>query len=766
MMDKFRFLLACLILGFSAMVSQIVLFRETLVCFYGNELSLGAILFVWLFWVGVGSRLGNRLYPGPNDPTKKGEKNRSHRILFYWYFASAFVLILTFMGIRFSRIILGTMPGEIVGFIPMLFFTFIIMFPLCLLWGIIFVLNSRLWEFEKLHSFLVNKVYLWESLGAGLGGLLATLVLIPQLSNFNIIIFLSILNLFLSALLLAEISHRLKTVSVWLGVIILIFIFFSLRIDKVLDDFSLSKAWRNLPIIHSEDSVYGNISVMKTSEQVTFYENGLLLFSYPDEYSAEEAVLFALSQNPEGKRLLLIGGGLGGVLSLVQRFKGLMVDYVELDPKLISMGKRFLPEAEIKSINETNVICSDGRLFVKKISKNRKDLYDIIILNLPDPFTAQINRFYTYEFFQMVKRVLKEDGVFSFRVSSQVNYINKEQALYLSSLYRTLKLNFDEVKALPGGNAIFLASAQRELTDSWQKISSNLEAKGIQAKYVSKNYLPDRLSKERIESLYAAMNLMNGKVNYDFLPICYFYNTILWSTQFKSLEKPIFLFLIKVKEIWFILIPSLILFFILSFLYKKRDRFSYLALSAIFMVGFSSILLEIFVLLSFQIFYGYIYSQIGLILTSFMLGLALGAFLTEMKISKGKMDLRWLSWIQFMQVLLSLLFLLLITYFSQKMVADFWMVLSFYLLMALSGTIGGMGFVCANYLYLSSRRGKGVGTGYSIDLFGSAVSSILVSGIFLPLLGIPLSLLMAVLMNLVLFIIIMSSTLNVYSKID
>jgi spermidine synthase len=403
---------------------------------------------------------------------------------------------------------------------------------------------------------------------------------------------------------------------------------------------------------------------------------------------------------------------------------------------------------------------------VKKISKSLKEPYDLIIVNLPDPFTAQINRFYTHEFFQMIKKVLKENGVFSFRVSSQVNYINKEQALYLSSLYRTLKLNFGEVKVLPGGNAIFLASPQRKLTDSWQKISSNLEAKGIQAKYVSKNYLPDRLSKERIESLYAAMNSMNGKVNYDFLPICYFYNTILWSTQFKSLEKPIFLFLIKVKEIWFILIPSLILFFILSFLYKKRDRFPYLALSAIFMVGFSSILLEIFVLLSFQIFYGYIYSQIGLILTSFMLGLALGAFLTEMKISKGKIDFRWLSWVQFMQVLLSLLFLLLITYFSQKMVADFWMVLSFYLLMVLSGTIGGMEFVCANYLYLSSRSGKGVGTGYSVDLFGSAASSILVSGIFLPLLGIPLSLLMAILMNLITFIIIMSSTLNVYSKID
>ena len=171
-MTKTRFIFACLFLGFSSMVSQIVLLREMIVSFYGNELSLGVMLFVWLFWVGMGSRLGNRLYI---------KKKRSFRNLFFWYFLAAFVILFTLVAIRYSKIVLGIMPGQVVGFVPMLVFSFVIMAPLCLIWGILFVLNSRFWKLETEVSSLVTRVYLWESIGAGMGGLLTTFLFIPHL---------------------------------------------------------------------------------------------------------------------------------------------------------------------------------------------------------------------------------------------------------------------------------------------------------------------------------------------------------------------------------------------------------------------------------------------------------------------------------------------------------------------------------------------------------------------------------------------------------
>lgn len=45
------------LIGFSAVIAQIVLMRELIVVYYGNELSLGLMLANWLFWTAVGSSL-------------------------------------------------------------------------------------------------------------------------------------------------------------------------------------------------------------------------------------------------------------------------------------------------------------------------------------------------------------------------------------------------------------------------------------------------------------------------------------------------------------------------------------------------------------------------------------------------------------------------------------------------------------------------------------------------------------------------------------
>ena len=41
---------AVLIMGVSSVIAQVILLRELLVVFYGNELSIGIILAGWLLW--------------------------------------------------------------------------------------------------------------------------------------------------------------------------------------------------------------------------------------------------------------------------------------------------------------------------------------------------------------------------------------------------------------------------------------------------------------------------------------------------------------------------------------------------------------------------------------------------------------------------------------------------------------------------------------------------------------------------------------------
>ena len=744
--DRVNFLLACILLGFSSMVAQIVLFREMMVSFYGNELCLGVMLAVWLLWVGIGSALGNRIAT---------EKGYSVRKLSFWYLMISVAAVSTIIIIRFSKQILGTAPAEIVGFFPMFIFAFAAMSFLCLCLGITFVLNSKSWTFDESFVFSVNRVYLWESVGAALGGLLVTFLLIPNLSNFTITFLLFSLNLLFCSLLLTQGRRRATKVMIWLAAVILLAGFSGSRLDKSLDRFTAAGMWRGLPLVYSQDTRYGNIAVTKQHEQITFYQNGLMLFSYPDDFSAEEAVHFALLQHPRPRSLLLIGGGVGGALSQALKYDSLKIDYVEVDPELIRIAEAYLPTAETQTLKNPwiDIHFMDGRLFIKKkFGSGTQKLYDLVILNLPDPYTAQLNRFFTLEFFSMIRSILNDEGVFSFRVSSAENYISKELGLYLSSVYRTLRSSFQEVKILPGSNNVFLASKTKGvLFEDWQTMVERLEQRGIYTKFVNQNYLPDRLSQFRVEFMSSAFSRETGRVNYDLNPVCYFYNSILWSKQFKSLEKALLLSLSQIRPAGFL--GAAVLIFALAFVLcvLLRSRGSNLALAAIFVAGFTSIFVEIIVVLSFQIFYGYVYSMIGLIFTLFMLGLAVGAFGVQRVGEKEKISFRGLVLVQLLQAIFVLCVLVMVWTFSKSSSSGAGVMVFLFLIITVSGVLGGVEFALANHLFLRSRTTKKAGTGYSFDLFGASLSSVLASAALVPLLGIPATLTMILLVNLVCF---------------
>jgi spermidine synthase len=740
------FLFACILLGFSSMVAQIILFREMMVSFYGNELSLGILLAVWLFWVGVGSALGNRI---------AGNRGYSDRKLSLWYFLISILTLLTIILIRFSKQILGTAPAEIVGFIPMFVFTAVAMSFLCICLGITFVLNSKTWVFDESRIFSVNRVYIWESFGAALGGILVTFVLIPNLSNFNIAILLLSLNLLFCAFLLTINLRNWMRILIWVGTISILVAFPASKLDRLLDRYSASRMWRGLPLIHSKDTRYGNIAVTKQREQITFYQNGLMLFSYPDDFSAEEAVHFALLEHPQPRNLLLIGGGLGGALSQALKYDGLKIDFVEIDPELIETAAAFLPDEENRSLRDprVNIHLMDGRLFVKRSLKSGEGrVYDVIVLNLPDPYTAQLNRFYTLEFFGMIKPLLDSRGVFSFRVSSAENYISKELGLYLSSIYHTLQMCFQQVEILPGSNNIFLASKSKDiLFCDWQIMVERLKQREITTSFVNEDFLPERLSPLRVAFLKSSLPQEESRANRDLNPICYFYNSILWSKQFRTVEKPLLLLLSRIHPGWFlgtVFLAFTLVFFLSIWSGSKRSN---LALGAIFVAGFTSIFLEIIVVLSFQVFHGYVYSMIGLIFTLFMLGLTLGAFVIQSMAQAGKIRFKKLVWIQLLQVLFILSLLIVIQSFSKSTPSSTGVMIFLLMLVTASGVLGGLEFALANHIYLNQMTVRKAGTGYSFDLFGASLSSILASAILIPLLGIPVTLTMVLLVNLVCF---------------
>ena len=80
------------------------------------------------------------------------------------------------------------------------------------------------------------------------------------------------------------------------------------------------------------------MALTELEDSYSVYQNGLLMFTMPDLYTSEESVHLALLEHPNPRRVLLIGGGIGGSLFQVLQHPHIEhVDYVELDPAIFQL---------------------------------------------------------------------------------------------------------------------------------------------------------------------------------------------------------------------------------------------------------------------------------------------------------------------------------------------------------------------------------------------------------------------------------------------
>ncbi|MBU1887885.1 MAG: hypothetical protein KKB46_01620 [Candidatus Omnitrophica bacterium] len=725
--------LSAFTLGLTSMVGQIIIIRELIVVFYGNELSLGIILASWLFWAAFGSlaigRFADRL---------KSKKNLLANI----QLITALALPLNLILIRSIKSILNIPAGRIIDFIPMLGSSFVSLSFICSLLGFTFVLISRLSAEKNQNPCLeIGKIYLVEGLGASIGGIIYSFFLIRALSPFENILILSGVNMAVSIIVCRNILTMLYILILALGIVF--------KWPMALERYTRQNQFRPFELVESADSIYGNVSVTKRGPDFSFYENGFLVFTSNDLLTSEESVQYALLEHPRPQDILLIGGGYSGSLEQILKHPVKKVDYVELDPLIIKMAQKYLPPVQDK---RANIINTDGRLFVKSapspypLPKGERAMvrgYDVIILNLPDPHTAMLNRFYSLEFFREIKRILAPGGVFSFSLTSSENYINHEQAYYLASIYNTLKKEFADVKVLPGDTAHFLASETKDLlTYDPDVLIKRLRERGVNTKFVREYYLPFRLDPMRIKYLEnAILESGKAKINKDFRPIGYFYHMSLWLTQFHS-GKGLLEYLEKIN-LKFIIMVIFALFFpavLVQWLRRKVSRAPIII--SIGTTGMSEISFQIIVILAFQFLYGYVYYKIGLILTSFMIGLVLGSFFINRVLGAIKNEKALYIKTQIAICVYPLILPLIFNYISkvgpEREALARALQTSFVMLPVIAGFIGGFQFPLANKICLRSNAGISKTTGllYGIDLLGSCIGAFIIGVLLVPIIGI------------------------------
>lgn len=718
------------LLGFSAVLGQIVLMRELIVVFNGNEISLGVMLAIWLLWTAAGSGLAS--WFAHSKSNARGMTAALECLLVISLPATIWIL-------RASRTFFQTAPGELVGPVPMLLTSLVCLSGFCVLSGGLFVVASRMYQQECTVSGRVatSFAYLLEAAGSGLGGILASVVLLHFLDPFQIATVVALANLCMAAVLLFRPTRRTVLATALAAAVLAIPLL--ICVAPFLNRSSQQRLWRGFRLLESRDSIYGNLSVIETGAIRSVYDNGVILASAPDVAAAEEAVHYALLEHPAPANVLLIGGGVNGGIAQALKHPTLkQLDYVELDPTLIDVAKQFFPATSVAlSDARVHVHYADGRHYLR----TSHDKFDVIILDLPDPQTAQLNRFYTAQFFRSARDHLAAGGVLALQLRSSEDYISPGLAELLRCIHHTLRQVFPYIAFIPGETIHFFAAVEAKvLTDNPQTLIARLRERDLQTQYVREYFIPYRMMPDRMAQVRQLLQpLPTTPVNRDFEPIAYYFDVVLWGAQFKFAYPGWFR---NAARIVFmpILDGALVICFLAAlvvvYLRDREVRARVSAAYCVMVTGFTLMALQIFLLLAFQSVYGYIYHKLAILIAMFMTGISFGCWLGTRHVRASNNPFGMIATTQFTLAASAPALIFLVSLLAQSSVMLLAAQVLFPLLAGFGGMLGGYQFPIATEIYLRDTDSKtGLGALYALDLLGGCVGALLLSSYLIPVFG-------------------------------
>ena len=559
-------------IGISSVTTQILTIREFLSQFHGNEITISLVIFCWLILTGLG--------------TLAAKCFRKASLAVYLVLAITVGVwpLLQMLGIRVFREMFFT-HGVSPGFYPILGYIVLTIAPYCLLTGFILPYTQKLFHHFQI-PFESGELYTTDSAGDILGGILFSFLLVYWLKPFAVIALCASFLILVTLLMMGVFERRRFLVAA----IPVAALFYGVALMPSVETHTLEAQYGD--ISDYVESPFGRIVVTREGSQYTFWESGTPLYSDANVIEAEEKVHYPLSQLNGVEKVLLVSGGFGETILEIGKYNPVRVDYVELDPALTktAVSLEMIPKTPF-----LNIINTDARRHIQSTDTR----YDAVILDLPEPDTFQVNRFYTDEFFALAKRVLKRDGVLAVNMAYSPNYLSEHQKEKLSILYHTVERHFKHILVLPGEQACFLMSDGLLSAE----IPGKLQSKGINTAYID-GYFNGNITKERILNLKEKLR-QNKTINTDFNPRLMQLVFREWFTKHGT------------TPTGFIWVLSGLL--VLYFFFMKKEEY------ILFSTGFTVMGLEMAIIFAFQVIYGYVYLMIGAIITAFLLGLLPGA---------------------------------------------------------------------------------------------------------------------------------------------
>ncbi len=615
--------------GLFTIAAQSLLFREFITTFEGNDISVGIFFGSWFLWVGLAATLVYKVKALADRLLKNIE-------LLFLSYLPAFILQLIL--IVQARELAGIESYALWSVRGILLAAIVVNGPVSIVTGLLFPTACRWIRSER--ALAVSRVYIIEAAGSFAGGLGVTVLLWLGASPATIFFILALIissSVFAVRLgsLLTQSSRGRKMACAFSFLLPLALgLCLGAGADKALMRHVRVVKWTKLLAC---DALTGSFQTPQAEYLYGTYQGqwiavreGSVCEALPDKSTAAQTAAISLCQNPDAESVLVVGSGLGLCSQLLQLPQIKNVTWAHPDTEYARQINGFIPPEHRISDSRFDRSAGDVRAMLGR----REQAYDIVIVNLPEATSSVLNRYYTLEFYEQLKKSLRPEGVLAVRVTAGENIMGTELINLGASIRLTLRKVFSQFVLTPGEESWFIASDSESLTPDPATLRDRFASIEGAESVLSPDallsvYLPDRAA-AALESYSSADLPAHLLLNRDSRPLTHLYSLLLAAKQSGA---PLTRF---VKHLAlagpFVLVIPILVFVVLRAFYIIRTgagttKSSFDSSFLVFSAGWTGIGTVVVLMYLYQTYFGSLYLHIGVISSLFMAGLTIAATL-------------------------------------------------------------------------------------------------------------------------------------------
>lgn len=259
----------------------------------------------------------------------------------------------------------------------------------------------------------LSSIFSFDYLGGLIGSVAFPLLLLPQLGYLATAFLAGAMNFVAAAIIIFKFEERIQSVKIY-KLLVLLLLLCSLG-GMILSDEIANRVEGGLyrdKIILSEQTQYQHIVITKHKDDLRLYIDGNVQFCSLDEYRYHEALVhIPMSKAVKKDKVLVLGGGDGLACRELLKYPETEITLVDLDAEMTRLCSE---NNWIVQMNEGAL--SDSRVHVinmdaYKYLETNTELYDVIIIDLPDPNNEALNKLYTNVFYSWCRDSLTDDGI-------------------------------------------------------------------------------------------------------------------------------------------------------------------------------------------------------------------------------------------------------------------------------------------------------------------------------------------------------------------